>query len=291
MSIDPEDKPLVRYLSIQTWLPCSAEVAAQDERGRPGNYSEQARTYDYTRGASPTVVRALSKHLGLPEGRTLVDIAGGTGNYGQVFAARGFRVFVVDASIEMLAYASRKLGPGRCMAGDAMALPIRDASTDCAVIVNAVHLIEEPSRAFREARRIIRKGPLVLTAFTKENLASLFVYEYFGLSVPITPRPPAAEVEDELKQAGFSAVRFEPFVYTDTVDGSLNALHTNALHLAGPAYLRNTSFWHGIGEETRRRGLEALAADLRSGRLEERVKESYALAAQHGHATVFAAWR
>src|SRR5439155_10015942 len=103
----------------------------------------------------------------------------------------------------------------RCVGGDAMALPIRDASANCAVIVNAVHLIEEPSRAFREARRIIREGPLVITAFTKENLASLFVYDYFGLSVPITPRPPAAEVEEALKGAGFSTVRFEPFVYTD----------------------------------------------------------------------------
>jgi hypothetical protein len=74
------------------------------------------------------------------------------------------------------------------------------------------------------------------------------------------------------------------------VDGSLNALHTDAMHLAGPAYLRNTSFWHGLDGETRSRGLALLAADLRSGRLEERVKQSYVGALEHGHATVFAAW-
>jgi ubiquinone/menaquinone biosynthesis C-methylase UbiE len=266
------------------------DVTEPAKAARLGNYAEQARTYDYTRGASPTVVRALAKYLGDPAGRSLLDIAGGTGNYVQVFAARGFRVVVVDASVEMLAHAARKLGPGRCVAGDAVALPIRDAAVDCAMIVNAVHLIAEPLAALREARRVIRAGPLVLTAFTKENLAALFVYEYFGLSAPLTPRPPAREIEETLREAGFSTVHAETYVYTDTVDGSLNALHANALHLAGRAYLRNTSFWHGLDEETRAQGLSALAEDLRSGRLEDRVKNGFRQAAVHGHGTVFAAW-
>src|SRR5947199_4813570 len=110
------------------------------------------------------------------------------------------------------------------------------------------------------------------------------------MSDPITTRRPAAKLEQGLRTAGFSTVRFEPYVYTDTVDGSLNALHTNALYLAGPAYLRNTSFWYGLDHETRARGLRALAADLRSGRLEDRVKEGLELALDHGHGTVFAAW-
>src|SRR5947199_2129749 len=110
------------------------------------------------------------------------------------------------------------------------------------------------------------------------------------MSDPITTRRPAAKLEQGLRTAGFSTVRFEPFVYTDTVDGSLNALHTDAMRLAGPAYLRNTSFWHRIDEETRRNGLEALARDLRSGVLEDRVRESFKAAAEHGHGSVFAAW-
>ena len=256
---------------------------------RPGNYAEQARTYDYTRGASPTVARAVAKYLGSPGG-TLLDVAGGTGNYAQVFQARGFRVVVVDASLDMLLHAARKLGQGRAVAGDAERLPIRDGSAERAMIVNAIHLIEGVGGAFREARRVLRDGPLVLTAFTKENLAALFVYEYFGMSAPITPRLPAEEIASLLRAAGFARVEHEPFIYTDTVDGSLNALHTDALRLAGPAYLRNTSFWHRIDEETRRKGLEALARDLRSGVLEGRVRESFKAAAEHGHATVFAAW-
>jgi SAM-dependent methyltransferase len=257
---------------------------------RPGNYAVQAQTYDRTRGASPTVVRALAKYLGPAEDRRLLDIAGGTGNYAGVFQARGFRVLVVDASIEMLANVAGKVGRGHAVAGDAEQLPIRDGSIDCAIMVNAIHLVREPAAALAEARRVLRKGPLVLTAFTQENLAALFVFEYFGLEDEVEGRPSNSDLEALLREADFSQVNNERYVYTDTVDGSLNALHISANYLAGPAYLRNTSFWHRLDEDSRRVGLQALADDLRSGVLAQRVKESYGLAAEHGHGTVFAAW-
>jgi SAM-dependent methyltransferase len=257
---------------------------------RPGNYAVQAKSYDLTRGASPTVVRALAKHLGEPDGRLLLDIAGGTGNYAQVLEARGFRVVVVDAELEMVRHAARKLRASRCVVGDATALPFRDRSFDCATLVNAVHLIDDVREAFQTARRILRTGPFVLTSFSKENAAPLFVHEYFGLDSGSAGDLSNAELESILREAGFDRVDQEPFVYLDAVDGSIPALHTNALYLAGPAYLRNTSVWHRLDDRTRRRGLQALAADLRSGVLEARVKESFQAAAQVGHGTLFAAW-
>ena len=259
-------------------------------RRRPGNYAEQAKSYDRTRGASPTLLRALTRFLGRPDGRTLMDIAGGTGNYARVLQARGFEVLVVDAEFEMLRRAAEKLGPGRCVVGDAGRLPFRDHSCDCATVVNAIHLFEDVVAALREARRVVRDGPVVFTAFTAENNAALFVHEYFGLEALPSSQVSSGQIAQVVNDAGFSAVEHEPFVYTDTVDGSLNALHTNALHLAGPAYLRNTSFWHELEDETRRKGLAALAADLRSGVLERRVMESFRRAAEVGHGTVFAAW-
>ena len=49
--------------------------AKRDER--PGRYATQARTYDLTRSASPTVVRPVSKYLGPANGRRLLEIAAG----------------------------------------------------------------------------------------------------------------------------------------------------------------------------------------------------------------------
>ena len=261
-----------------------------ERTARPGNYAEQARTYDLTRGASPTVVLAVAPFLGAGGGRLLLDVAGGTGNYARAFQARGFRVLVVDAEPAMLRRAVLKVGAGCVVNGDAVALPFADGSVDCATMVNAVHLVEDPLRAFREIRRVMREGPFCFTGFAKENLAALFVYEYFGLDAPPTRRPSIAQFEALLHDAGLTRVVHEPYVYTDTADGSLNALHTDAKRLADPDVLRNTSFWHALDEETRERGLQALARDLRSGALEERVRRSSRDAARHGHGTLFAAW-
>src|SRR5437870_4534186 len=85
--------------------------AKRDER--PGRYATQARTYDLTRSASPTVVRLVSKYLGPANGRRLLDIAAGTANYTRVMHARGFDVLAVDAEFEMVSRSVGKIGRGR----------------------------------------------------------------------------------------------------------------------------------------------------------------------------------
>jgi ubiquinone/menaquinone biosynthesis C-methylase UbiE len=260
------------------------------------DYAEQARTYDLTRGASPTVVRLLTKYLGPSggkpgDGRSVLDIAGGTGNYAQFLAARGFRVTVLDRAPAMLLRAAPKLPVVSVVAGDALRLPFHDGAFDAAVLVSALHQFQDQAAALGQACRIVREGPFVLVAFTRENLIPTFIFEYFpGSDPPPTMHLPAGELEDLLHEAGFGRVERETFVFVDTADANLHALHTDPLALAGPAYLRNTSFFHRLPEGVRRVGLARLAADLRSGRLEERVKESFRLAIRDGHATVFAAW-
>jgi SAM-dependent methyltransferase len=269
---------------------CDARSGVNDPSPCPSRYdAERARTYDYTRGASPTIVRALAKYLGVPAGRSLLDLAGGTGNYAQVFAARGFRVFVVDASLEMLAHARRKLTPGCCLAGDATALPLSDRAVDAALLVHGLHLVDDGRAMLSELRRVVRAGPLVVVDPTSDNVG-LFVHEYFGIRVSAADRPSNETIRAMLGSAGFSRVEHERLVYTDSVDGSLYALHTSAMHLAGPAYLRNTSFWSKLDQDTRRSGLAALAADLRSGVLNDRVQAHMKEAALLGHEAVFAAW-
>jgi SAM-dependent methyltransferase len=262
-------------------------------RKRPGRYDELARSYDLTRGASPTVVRSLSTFLGPPQGRRLLDLAGGTGNYAQVLQARGFDVRILDANDPMLRRSIPKIGPGNQVVGDAAMAPFRDRSFDCATLVQALHLLrpEEQVRALSEARRVIRDGPFVLQAFTRENMQTMFVFEYFpGWDPPEWTHPSAEETMDLVRQAGFQRVERATYVYLDTADANLIALHTDPLRLAGPAYLRNNSGFARLPEEVKREGLARLAEDLRSGVLERRVKESFQVAVRNGHGTVFAAW-
>lgn len=256
---------------------------------RPGNYPEQAATYDQTRSASRWIVEAVAAHLGAGAGRSLADVAGGTGNYARAFADRGFRVTIVDAEPAMLARSVEKLGPGHGVVGDAAALPLRDGAVDAAVLISAIHLFADAAGALREVRRVIRDGPFVLMAFTLENLRPLFVYDYFGGRWPDEIRTSRADLEGLVRDAGFAEVTVRHLVFRDATDGSLAALHTDPRGLADPARLRNTSFWHRIDQATRREGLDALERDLRSGALDRRVQESLRLAEAHGHGSVFVA--
>jgi len=258
---------------------------------RPGNYAEQARTYDLTRGASTTVARTIARFLGPPEGQRLLDIAGGTGNYARVMQARGFDAYVTDVAPAMLARSVPKIGPGRQVVADAVALPFGDATFDRAIIVTAIHLIRPPMRALEEARRVLRDGPLVVAAFTRENVRPLFIRDYFPTGhIPFDENPPREELLAWMREAGFGRVEWERFVYLDSADGSLVSLHTDPNRLAGPAYLRNTSFFQRLPEDQRAQGLARLAEDLRSGLLEEKVRRAFEESVREGHGTVFACW-
>lgn len=255
------------------------------------SYGEpQARTYDRTRGASHTVVELLARNLGPAGGRRLLDIAGGTGNYARALSDLGFRVSVVDRSVPMLGRAAAKVGRGNVVVGDAGRLPVGGRCFDAAVLVSALHQFDDQPAALAEARRVIRDGPLVVQAFTKESLAPIFVFDYF----PGTGHPPAdmhmtrPQLEASLRAAGFTEVASTTYVYHGIEDGSLAALHSDAA-LLDETHLRNTSFFHRLDPEVRAEGLARLEEDRASGRLAARIRESLALAADHGHGTVFTA--
>lgn len=149
----------------------------------------------------------------------MVDIAGGTGNYARQMHECGFRVTVVDANVEMIRRSVAKVGPGREVVGDAAALPFADDAFHAAMCVIAVHLFADRRAAFREARRVVRDGPFVVIAYTRENLESLLVHVYFGGWVPDSDGFSALEVASELRVAGFTDTRVETFVYADAVGG------------------------------------------------------------------------
>jgi len=256
---------------------------------RPGNYAEQAATYDLTRRASPTILGAVRDALGEPGARSLLDVAGGTGNYAAELEATGFRVVVADAARAMLARAAAKLGPGSAVAADAAALPFRDSSFDCATLISAFHLFADKPAALREVRRVARDGPFVMQVFTRENLVPLLATRYFDHPVHDEVRETEAEHVELLRAAGFRVEDVRRQAYHGVEDGSLSALQTDPELIADERNLRNTSYWHRMDEATRREGLRRLRADLASGELERQVRRGLELAEEWGHVTVLVA--
>lgn len=144
-------------------------------------------------------------------GRRVLDCGCGTGRLAGALARDGIaRVWGVDPSPEMLAVA-RRSAPGGVgfRRGHAERLPFRDGWFERAVMWLVCHLVERPA-AFRELCRVLAPGGrLAVVTFDHSHFDRFWLNDLFP-SIERIDRarfPAAAELEAELRGAGFEAVR------------------------------------------------------------------------------------
>ena len=228
------------------------------------DYSNQARTYDETRAASPSVLGPLREALAGAPGRRLADIGGGTGNYARALRDEGWDPVVVDREPGMLARAAAK--GLETLEADAQRLPLADSAFDAVMLVSMLHHVENPAAALAEAQRILRPGGhLALMVFTREDVADMWLSDYF-------PSTRAWMFEshstcDELLALLPGARRIE-IVFRDLEDGSLGALSAFPEKILDPAWHRQTSYFERLARDhpdELRAGLARLRADLDAG--------------------------
>jgi SAM-dependent methyltransferase len=257
------------------------------------DYDAWAETYDDTRGASPSVLRALLDALGRADGRSLIDIGGGTGNFAAALGGAGFQIALCDYSREMARRASAKLGHSPVLVADAPHLPFGDASFDCAISVNVLGHVEDWRAMLREARRVLRDGPYVMKASTRETLDANWVVEYLpGIRDHAPAHHYGGEVGtiDALREAGFSRFQLSRVHYTEMVDGSIQALkHFPEVFLDDERIL-NTATLKRLPPAEREAGLAAIRRDFESGGLQEVIARYDPLVRKYGDGSVFAAW-
>jgi SAM-dependent methyltransferase len=117
-----------------------ARAADAYERGRP----------DYPAGA----VAWLAERLGLRPGRTVVDLAAGTGKLTRALLATGADVVAVEPVAEMRAALP---AAARALDGTAEGMPLAGASADAATVAQAFHWFDG-DRALAELHRVLRSG-------------------------------------------------------------------------------------------------------------------------------------
>jgi SAM-dependent methyltransferase len=232
------------------------------------DYGNQARTYDNTRAASPSVLGPLRNALGDPThptpGPRLLDVGGGTGNYAAALRDEGWEPVVCDRSPDMLARARAK--GLETVEADAEDLPFADASFDAVMCVSMLHHVPDRSRALREQRRVLRPGGrLAVMVYTREDIEHAWYNDYF----PSTrawmdaSHPPRSEVLAELPGA-----RHIELVFSDLEDASLAALSSFPEKVLGPAWRSQTSYFERLARDhpdEMAAGLERLRADIAAG--------------------------
>ncbi len=124
-------------------------------QGDPARYH---RTRAFPPGIGAQVVQRLLGAAGRP--RRAVDLGAGTGRIALPLAQQGVSVLAVDLSPGMAAFLARQARglPLRVLRADARRLPLPATSFEAVLTVHMLHLLPDPARALREARRILAPG-------------------------------------------------------------------------------------------------------------------------------------
>jgi ubiquinone/menaquinone biosynthesis C-methylase UbiE len=123
---------------------------------------------------------ALLDAAAVGPGRAALDVACGPGFAAAAAVARGATARGLDFSAAMLDVARQRHPAIAFDHGDAEALPYPDGGFDAVVCNFGIHHVPQPSRALREAHRVLRSGGM--TAFTvwaapEDNIAWKLVFD------------------------------------------------------------------------------------------------------------------
>jgi SAM-dependent methyltransferase len=102
----------------------------------------------------PQAIAWIARELDLRPGRTVVDLAAGSGKLSRPLAALGCEVIAIEPVDEMRA----AIGPGiEALDGTAEAMPLPDDSADAVTVGQAFHWFDGP-KALAEIERVLRPG-------------------------------------------------------------------------------------------------------------------------------------
>jgi hypothetical protein len=175
-------------------------------------------------------------------------------------------VVAAEPSEAMLAQRPHHVSPAvRAVAG---ALPLADGVVDAAMATITIHQWPDARAGLTEMRRVAL-GPVVLLTFDPASLDRLWLAEY---------SPELYEAEgarypgiDELVAMMGSATTVTPVpIPLDCRDGFTEAFYGRPEAFLRPDVRRSQSAWSFVDSDAEARAVDRLAADLSSGRWDER---------------------
>jgi SAM-dependent methyltransferase len=154
-----------------------ARSVAAYERGRPGY--------------PPAAVDFLAARLRLGPGRTVVDLAAGTGKLTRPLLATGAEVVAVEPVAEMRAVLP---AGARALDGTAEAIPLATASADAVTVAQAFHWFDGEA-ALAEIHRVLRPGGALALVWNRRPLDDPVHAEIERLISPYRGATPARASE------------------------------------------------------------------------------------------------
>ena len=168
---------------------------------------DDAAAYETFMGVwSRSVGEVFLDWLSAPKGLTWLDVGCGNGAFTELLVDRvgPSSILGVDPSDAQLDYARKRhtAGIAQFAKGDAMALPVADASFDAAVMALVIFFVPQPPKGVAEMVRAVRPGGLI-SAYAWDLLGGGFpihaIHEELlalGLPSPLPPSPEASRLDN-----------------------------------------------------------------------------------------------
>lgn len=214
-------------------------VARDYATGRPG----------YPPGLFESLVRLTGHPL---RDAVAVDVGAGTGIASRALAANGARVLAVEPSANMLRRLRGTAPRIASVRATGEALPLADGVADLVTYAQSWHWME-PSRALREAARVLRPGGTVAAWWNMPNMAAVWVREMedrLAAACPQYQPPGAPRAADTFGAYGLDA-------------RTASLTWTRRVPLADfLAHLRSLSYVAALGERAAERLIAAERVEL-----------------------------
>jgi SAM-dependent methyltransferase len=134
---------------------------------------------------------AMLDDMDVGQGSVVLDAGCGAGGGLKLALERGARVFGLDASEGMIAYARDHLPDGDFRIGDLEALPYDDDYFDAVMAANSVQYAENPVKALGELRRVCKPtGKVSICSWdVREKNDQRFLQDAVAKLMPEPPKP------------------------------------------------------------------------------------------------------
>lgn len=230
---------------------------------KPGgdfDYDAHGADYATVRRTDPRIAARVLAALG--DAATIVNVGAGAGSYEPPHR----HVISIEPSAAMRAQRPATHSPA--IIGFAESLPLDDRSVDAAMAIITVHQWSDLAVGLGELRRVSR-GPVVVLAFDGDVLPNYWLNDYAPEVIAVERRRYPAIATIAAAIGATASVSSIPIPF-DCTDGFTEAFYGRPERLLDEVVRRAQSSWGFVGPEVEPRFVEALAADLASGRWDER---------------------